>query len=317
MFATNAKGIAGGRIPLNDIAERLRTADIGISVDGNVLVARQDHCTSRIVIVPPDWRTSAVSRPQAVVRVITPLPHELMAFLDDARFLSIANRFASLGAVTVSDSGARVESRLSVLAGDESVWESLHLPLLAETLRYAAQGPLATLGRARETDEVGSTISAWTDDDFGQMERCLSLVSPCFADGSGFSAEFNLVDLFGDATDDPGMIACFRADTTKPHPELGAGLSCTLEMQHRAESEHQLHQLCARLNALEMAARDLPPHFGAWTKGRHGTNPAYVSFYPNSMHSIPRLGVNAAFWALSRARWASDMLPSIGLTVAA
>ena len=313
MLATNANGIAGTRIPLNDIAERICATDIGISVDGNVLVARQEHHTSRIVIVPPAAAMSAASRLRAVVRVITPLPHELMMFLDDPRFLATANQFASLGAVTVTDAGARVESRLSILAGDDAVWDTLHLPMLTATLRHAALGSLAALGRAPEPAGVTPLASVWTRRELVEMERCLSLVSPCCSDENGFRADIGPDKDAAGETDEHGWLAHFRAEVNAPHPELGGGLSCTLEMPHQAESEHRLYQVCARLNELEMAALDLPAHFGAWTKGRSGRNPAYVSFYPNEMQSIPRLGVNAAFWALARARRAAETLPALGV----
>jgi hypothetical protein len=64
---------------------------------------------------------------------------------------------------------------------------------------------------------------------------------------------------------------------------------------------------------MEMAAHDLPPHFGAWCPGRLGNNPAYVTFLPNAMHSVGDIAVNAAFWALNRAEYANSMLASLGV----
>jgi hypothetical protein len=64
---------------------------------------------------------------------------------------------------------------------------------------------------------------------------------------------------------------------------------------------------------MEMAADDLPPHFGSWCEGKLGNNAAYVSFFPNAMHSTSGIAVNAAFWAINRARWANAMLASLGV----
>ena len=69
-----------------------------------------------------------------------------------------------------------------------------------------------------------------------------------------------------------------------------------------------------KLNELEMARLDLPPHFGAWTLGRSGDNPAYCSFLPNALHNIPMIAMNMSAWAMGRARWANHALASMGVT---
>lgn len=65
---------------------------------------------------------------------------------------------------------------------------------------------------------------------------------------------------------------------------------------------------------MEMAAHDLPPHFGACCPGRLGNNPAYVSFLPNALYSAPGIAVNASLWAMNRAQWASAMLAAMGVS---
>ena len=67
------------------------------------------------------------------------------------------------------------------------------------------------------------------------------------------------------------------------------------------------------LNTAEMAPNDLPPHFGAWTTGQRGNNPAYVSFLPNIMHSEAKnIHVNMSIWANNRVQSASATLLSHG-----
>ena len=98
----------------------------------------------------------------------------------------------------------------------------------------------------------------------------------------------------------------------EPHPEFGGGLFCLLEMPHRISDEDRLMEICLQLNRMEMAARALPPHFGAWCPGNLGNNPAYVSFLPNILHSVPGIAVNIAVWATGRATWANTVLTSMG-----
>jgi hypothetical protein len=86
-----------------------------------------------------------------------------------------------------------------------------------------------------------------------------------------------------------------------------------LQMPHRFENKRRLEQVCVQLNSLEMAARDLPPHFGAWCVARLDNNPAYVSFFPNPLRKAPGIAVNAAIWAMNRARWANTILASVGV----
>jgi len=98
----------------------------------------------------------------------------------------------------------------------------------------------------------------------------------------------------------------------QPHPELGGGLFCLLQMPHQVRDEERLQKICLQLNKMEMAAQDLPPHFGAWCPGKLGNNPAYVMFIPNALRSAEGIAVNAGFWAMNRAQWANAMLASLG-----
>jgi hypothetical protein len=68
-----------------------------------------------------------------------------------------------------------------------------------------------------------------------------------------------------------------------------------------------------QLNQMEMAPDDLPPHFGAWCKGNLDNNPAYVAFFPNVMHAVEGIALNASIWALHRAELANAALASLGV----
>ena len=99
----------------------------------------------------------------------------------------------------------------------------------------------------------------------------------------------------------------------QPHPELGGGLFCLLQLPHQVSDEESLQKICMQLNKLEMAADDLPPHFGAWCPGKNGNNPSYISFLPNGLHSAPGIAVNTAIWAMNRAKWANGKLAAMGV----
>jgi hypothetical protein len=76
--------------------------------------------------------------------------------------------------------------------------------------------------------------------------------------------------------------------------------------------ESRIDPILNKLNQMEMAPNDLPPHFGAWCPGNLDNNPAYVSFCPNVMHEIEGIALNASMWALPRAEWADAALASLG-----
>jgi hypothetical protein len=82
-------------------------------------------------------------------------------------------------------------------------------------------------------------------------------------------------------------------------------------MPHQIRDKERLNWVCLQLNNMEMAARDLPPHFGAWCPGKLGNNPAYVTFLPNALHSASGIAINVALWAMNRAEYANAMLASL------
>ena len=86
-------------------------------------------------------------------------------------------------------------------------------------------------------------------------------------------------------------------------------------MPHRITDKAKLLRLSQQLNLMEMAANDLPPHFGAWCEGSLGNNLAYVSFLPNPLHDAYGIALNYAIWSLNRSRWANAMLISLGVSV--
>ena len=106
--------------------------------------------------------------------------------------------------------------------------------------------------------------------------------------------------------------ALWRIFADQPHPALGGGIFCLLELPHWIAEESRIDPILNQLNQMEIAPNDLPPHFGAWCPGNLRNNPAYVAFFPNVMHDIERIALNTSIWALHHAEWADAALASLG-----
>jgi hypothetical protein len=177
-------------------------------------------------------------------------------------------------------------------------------------------GTDAIFGAMRRTysdESPREDSSDWTEGDIKQAESYLSRLCACTTGGLGLTAEFGLSESAVSAATGDDDTALLQLAADQPHPELGCGLFCSLQMPHRISADTRLREVCAQLNDMEMAAHALPPHFGAWCVGNLGNNPAYVSFLPNALHSVSGIATNAAFWAMHRARWANAVLASLGV----
>ena len=83
------------------------------------------------------------------------------------------------------------------------------------------------------------------------------------SDSVAFDVKFGLNEGAVSAVAGDHKTALFQLMADQPHPELGGGLFCLLQMPHQLQDERRLNQVCLQLNNMEMAAHDLPPHFGA------------------------------------------------------
>jgi hypothetical protein len=303
-------------VPLGDLLLVLQPTSIKASLDGDTLVARHEHYTIRTEVVPPENR-EAENRPiRAVVRMTTELPRQVIELFkkEDYPEATVAwNAFAALGALSWERGKFFVGSRLTIYEADaEDAWRSLHLPLLFATIVCGTEAILGGIRRALTNEGPRGGASEWTESDFEQVKNHLSRVCVCTTGGLGLTAEFGLVKgavtaAVGDKT------ALFQMMADQPHPELGGGLFCLLQMPHELPDQKRLQQVCVQLNNMEMAAQDLPPYFGAWCKGKVGNNPAYVSFFPGAGYSSLGIAVNAAVWAIARAQWANLIFASLGI----
>lgn len=305
MFWKKSNDLDSLGVPLSDLQKMLAPTSIRVKRTGNVLLAQHEHYAIRIEVVPPEQRETENGPIRAVVRMITTLPARLLPLFqqDVASTVADFNSLAALGALYQDGGNVHIGSRLTIYDGDNA-WGTLHLPLLGYTTICGSEAFLGGLRRTLSGEGHRGGTSKWNARDFEQVAGYLSRVSLCTHDSRGLTAEFALTDGAVSAAAGDRGTALFQINAVQPHPELGGGLFCLLQMPHQVPDKKLLARLCLRLNALEMAPRDLPPHFGAWCPGRMGTNPAYVCFLPNVLHSVPGIATNVAFWAMHRAQWA-------------
>ena len=301
-------------VPLGELEVMLAPTPIKLPRKDNALLARHEHYTIRIEVVPPEVRESENGPIKAVVRMITELPKPLLALFQGRVPDSTAafNAFAALGALYSDRDVVHIGSRLTIYEAEDS-WQSLHLPLLLFTTICGTEAILGGIRRTMNGDDPNSGESDWTEGDFEQVQSYLSRLCVCTTGGLGLTAEFGLAMDSVSAAAGDHKTALFQLMGDQPHPELGGGLFCLLQMPHQIAEPARLQKICQQLNSMEMAAHDLPPHFGAWCPGRLGDNPSYISFFPNALHSASGIAVNAAFWAINRAQWANAMLASLGV----
>ena len=299
-------------VSLGDLLPMLQPTSIKASLKGNTLVARHEHYTIRIDVVPPENRESENGPIRAVVRMTTELPKPILKHFREPELTVPMNAFAALGALSSDQGSVYIGSRLTIYEAEDA-WPTLHLPLLLFTTIAGTEAILGAMRRTFTNEGFRGGASEWTEDDFEQVEGSLSRVCVCTTGGLGLTAEFGLSEGAISAMSGDLRTALFQLKGDQPHPELGGGLFCLLQMPHQLPDEKRLRQVCVQLNNMEMAARDLPPHFGAWCEGKLG-NPAYVSFFPNALRAVSGIAVNASFWAMNRAEWANGMLASLGVS---
>ena len=301
-------------VPLQDLELMLGPTTIKARRKGdNILLAKHDHYTVKVEVLPADERESENGPIRAVVQITSELPAQIRQVFSGKEQSAICsfNAFAALSALYVDGGKVLNGSRLTIYE-EEDAWGSLHLPLLLYTIIAGNEPVLGALRRTIGGQPPRGGNSVWREQDFQHVQGYLSRIGVCTTGGTGLTAEFPLAAGVVSAVTGNRETALFQLISDQPHPELGGGLFCLLQMPQQIDDPMQLQNICSQLNKLEMEATDLPPHFGAWCEGKLGGNPAYVSFLPNSLHNVPSIAINTAFWAANRAEWANRMLVSMG-----
>ena len=116
-------------VPLGDLLLLLHPTSIKASLEGTTLIARHEHYTIRIEVVPPENRGSENGPIRAVVRVTSELPSQVIEFFKEPEAMVGMNVFAVLGALTFDRGKVYIGSRLTIYEAEDA-WHALHLPLL-------------------------------------------------------------------------------------------------------------------------------------------------------------------------------------------
>jgi hypothetical protein len=298
-------------VPIDELLLALEPEVIKARMDDGALVALNEKYTTQIKVTPPELQEPGRSPIRAAVQITTELPDRMQSLFRSPETTVELNSFAALGALTAERDKVYVGSRLTIFESEDA-WEGLHLPLLLFATICATEAIFGAAQRSFAGEVRRDDVSDWTENDLELVYRYLSNSCFCNSGGLKFAAEFGLLE-GAVGGDDEHKRAQFHMVADEPHLELGGGLFCILQMPHELSDEDSLKKACVHLNNMEMAARDQPPHFGAWCIRRPGRNPVYVSFFPNEMHQIPGIAVNAALWAIYRAQWANSVLASLGV----
>ena len=300
-------------VPLSDLEAALSRTSLKVSRQRDTLLIRHEHYLTRIALAAPEKTGTTDGRIAAIVTVRTELPPEVAHLFAAPGLMSLANSMASLGAVTEDGGRYFVGARLTVHEGDEAWAVTFGLVLLS-----AAAATDSMLGALRRTlgqePPASADTSSWTPADFEHVHSHLSRVCVCTTGGAGLTAEFPIRT--GGVSAAPGrtQTALWRMRADEPHPDIGPGLFCLLSMPHAFPDSDRLDQVLAELNRLDMQPADHPPHFGAWCRGPHDTNPAYVSFLPDVLHSSAGIALNISLWGMHRAQMAGDRLAALGVS---
>jgi hypothetical protein len=299
-------------VPLDDLERAINQTNLKASRDGNSLIVRNANLNTRVDVVPPANRECGDATIKAVVQIKTELPKEIAtSFLSRPQFAGTINAMATLGALTIEKDRCFIGSRLTIYE-QENAW-NVHFGLLLFTVIGAADSFLGSLRTVFSGEQPLKGASSWTEQDLNLVKSHLSKICVCTTSRVGLTAEFSLKDGEVSAVYGEHHTALWRILTDQPHPALRGGLFCLLELPHRVVNESQLDSILSQLNQMEMAPDDLPPHFGAWCEGNLDNNPAYVAFFPNVMHAVQGIALNASIWALRRAEWANAALASLGV----
>jgi hypothetical protein len=312
MSSANPPDPAPLGIPLSELLAVIQDADESRRVEriGDAIVITHEHFVTTLDVIPSEGPEPAARTVQAVIRVRSVLPDDMAAVFKEDTPLALANRMATLGALTSDAPACFVGSRLTVYSGDDQ-W-GLHAALLLCAAEISANSLFGAISRTVTGEKGNTSPSAWGAEDFAAARQHLSAWYPCEAGEDGVAAEFPLTEgRAGDDADAP--MALWQLEATS-HPDVGGGLFGVLTMPHVIPDDGVLDAVAAELNRLEMRPLDGPPHFGAWTRGAIEHTVAYCMFLPNILHTVSNVTSSASTWASARAQWANAALAARGFS---
>jgi len=290
-------------VPLNLLQTMLAAGNQKVHRDGNRLISHNGKLETIIEVTRPEDIATEDAPIQAVVTIKTALPKEFTVMIKGET--NALNNFAAVGCVYEEQGELFVGSRLTVYEGEDA-WD-LQIRLLSTAVLMGSDAITGGfLNGLTGKSPSSSGGEPWTEAEFDEAQSLLSNVCFCNAGGVGLTAEFDL-DEGAVSAGKRHRTALFQIHSDQPHPFLGDGLFCLLQLPHHIGDESVLKDFVKALNGIEMQGGDMPPHFGAWCKNQSGDGIAYVSFLPNALHQ-PGIHINMVVWAMHRALIVDGML---------
>jgi len=293
------------------LQDELRALGLDAQRAGDVLLFRRNGMTTRISLIPPRHAPDGAAIP-ATLTVETRLPERMASLILAPDIVDAMNQQAALGALVAENGDYILGTRLSIGAGETA------MEVAARLARHAAT---AALDAILKEDAHGAMLrepapiadpAAWAPADFVAAADVLSMFAPAAANWPRLTASFALKPHPAPAEPDTAT-ATWTLDAARPHPVLGAGLACRLDLPHTIAHRARLLGVLNRLNGLEMQPEDLPPFLGAWCAGPGGDTPCHVMFLPNTLADCPALATTVSVWAYMRAQWANAMLATMAI----
>lgn len=323
MTKENSNSFEPFGIPVWQLEQKLNEAGIETSIEDGALIANLPESSQlpdyevRIEVLPGAPIYSSSKPIKGVLKVSAVAPAVVQGAFKGRELsnLSYANTFSAYGSVFLEHGLVKFGACMSVFEEDGSdIWETVYLPLLVSAVRYGMHGILYGVGNTsrRKLESIDdSKSSRWSESDFRLLSEEFKERFACSFGSSGLSLEIPIARGAISASLGHKDTALLRMMTGRPHPALGFGVLCVLNIPIQISDEDSLGKSCFYLNIKQMEPNELPPHFGAWSPGIGGT-PTYISFLHNSLYEIPGLTRHFTEWAATRAEWATEVLSGIG-----
>ncbi len=279
--------------------------------DGALIILASDFTTRLDITAFPAGDASDFTPQIGPIKAVVQVRSELPPVFVSPGY-KYANKFATVGALTVEAGKAFVGSRITLFEHDDDAWNAW-FPVVVYAVAFGLPSMIGALNPNPKGRDKHAKSSSWTASDFQRVEKALSDSSTCRISAAGLKVEFGLRS--GAATPIQwDAAALLQLSTDESHPLIGHGLVCLLQMPHLVSPEERLNKILDTLNEREMTPDNPAPHFGAWCQGQleRRSNPAYVTVLPNRLHN-DRIAATLATAMRTRALWANDILASLGV----
>ena len=206
-------------VPLQELEATLAPTTIKASrKNDNTLLAKHEHYTVKVEVVPADQRDSENGPIRAVVQITSELPAQIRQLFNGKEESATCtfNAFAALSALYVDGGKLLNGSRLTIYEEEDS-WSTLHLPLLLFTVIAGNEPILGAMRRTFGGQAPRGGNSEWTEQDMQQVESYLSQICVCTTGGAGLTAEFPLA---------AGVVSAATGNTETALFQLMADFAC-------------------------------------------------------------------------------------------